>query len=195
MEPLIGDDEICHYNIDDEFKVQLFAYAASKSIAIDTAEAYSKTNKPSFGVVFIVPSFVFGPNKLSKTVEDFNSGSNAIMLKYLVGTSKDPLLTVSVHIDDVAKAHVLSLKPSVPTGRYILDSEGPGSTSWSDALPFVKKYYPSAVGTVFDENVTPAAVKIVLDNSKAEKAFGIKFKSFEEQVKDTVGYYLSLTSK
>jgi hypothetical protein len=33
------------------------------------------------------------------------------------------------------------------------------------------------------------------DFSKAEKAFGIEFKCFEEQVKDAAGYYLSLLSK
>ncbi|KAI0441395.1 hypothetical protein F4803DRAFT_523643 [Xylaria telfairii] len=190
-----SDDEICHYTVDDEFQLSLFAYAASKSIAIDTAERFLKSNSTSFETVFLVPSFIFGPNKLSKTVEEFNKGSNAILLNYILGKSKDPLLTLSVHIDDVAKAHVLALQQSVQPGRYLLDSEGPAATNWSDAIPFVKKYYPEAIPSVFAEDAKPFSIKIVLDKAKAEMAFGINFKSFEEQVKDTIGFYLSLVPK
>ncbi|TGJ83989.1 hypothetical protein E0Z10_g4776 [Xylaria hypoxylon] len=190
-----SDDEIYHYSVDDEIAFDLLAYAAGKSIALDTAEGFLKANSPSFETVFLVPSFTFGPNKLSKTVDDFNQGSNAILLGHILGKSKDPLLTLSVHIDDVAKAHVLALQQSVPPGRYILDSEGPAATNWSDALPFVKKYYPDAVPSVFAEDAEPVSVKMVLDNSKAGKALGIEFKSFEEQVKDTAGFYLSLVPK
>ncbi|KAI1423701.1 hypothetical protein F5Y12DRAFT_716093 [Xylaria sp. FL1777] len=190
-----SDDEICHYSVDDEVQFGMSAYAASKSISIDTAEEFLKSNSPSFETVFLFPSFIFGPNKLSKTVDDFNKGSNTILLNHILGKSKNPLLTVSVHIDDVAKAHVLALQQSVQPGRYILDSGGPTAVNWSDALPFVKKYYPEAIPSVFAEDAEPFSVKMVLDNAKAEKALGIKFKSFEEQVKDTAGFYLSLVSK
>ncbi|XDG09715.1 hypothetical protein ABKA04_009330 [Annulohypoxylon sp. FPYF3050] len=190
-----SDDEVCHYKVTDEFPHPLFAYAASKSIALEAAEQFIEDNKPSFEVVFLMPTFVFGPNPLSRTAEDFVKGSNDILLNHILGKSSQPLLTVSVHIDDVAKLHVLSLKASVPTGRYLLDSEGASGTDWSVALPTVKKYYPQSVGKVFAENAEVQTIKIRIDNSKAEKAFGIKWKSFEEQVKDTAGFYLSLASK
>ncbi|OTB01196.1 hypothetical protein M426DRAFT_223226 [Hypoxylon sp. CI-4A] len=190
-----SDDEVCHYKVTDQFPHRLFAYAASKSIALEAAEQFIKDNKPSFGVVFLMPTFVFGPNKLSRTVDQFSTGSNDILLSHILGKSNNPLLTVSVHIDDVAKLHVLSLKTSVPTGRYLLDSEGTNGTNWSDALPFVKKYFPESIGKVFAKEAEMHPINIRIDNSKAEEAFGIKFKSFEEQVKDTVGFYLSLVSK
>ncbi|XXH01898.1 hypothetical protein Hte_008260 [Hypoxylon texense] len=189
-----SDDEVCHYNVTDQFPHPLFAYAASKSIALETAEQFIKDHKPSFGVVFLMPTFVFGPNRLSRTVDEFNRGSNEVLLNHILGKSKSPLLTVSVHIDDVAKLHVLSLKSSVLTGRYLLDSEGTSRTNWSEALPFVKKYYPESIGKVFAEEVEVHTIKIRIDNSKAEEAFGIKFKAFEEQVKDTAGFYLGLGS-
>ncbi|KAI1498188.1 hypothetical protein F5X99DRAFT_432233 [Biscogniauxia marginata] len=91
-----------------------------ESIALETAEQFIKDNQPSFGVVFLMPSFIFGPNQMSRTVDEFNKGLNDVLLNHILGKSKNPLLTVSVHIDDVAKLHVLFLESSVPTGRYLL---------------------------------------------------------------------------
>ncbi|KAI6081881.1 putative 3-beta hydroxysteroid dehydrogenase/isomerase [Hypoxylon rubiginosum] len=189
-----SDDEICHYKMTDQFPNRVFAYLASKSIALDAGEQFIKDNKPPFGVVFLMPTFVFGPNKLSRTVEELTKGSNHYLLDLILGKLKDPSLTVSVHIDDVAKLHVLSLDSSIPPGRYLLDSEGASGTNWSEALPFVRKYFQESIGKVFVEEVEAHPVDIRIDNSKAEETFGIKFKSFEEQVKDTVGFYLSLIS-
>lgn len=186
---IAGDDETCHYDIDMEFAHHLFAYAASKSISLDYAENYIKTQNPGYEVVFLMPSFVFGPNKIARDPETFNKGSNAILLNHILGKSKQPILTISVHIDDVAKIHVDSLKPSIPAGRYLLDRSG---TDWSEAIPVIKKNFPEAVGKVFPEEVALQTIPIKLDATKAEKAFGIEFKSFEEQVKDTAAYYLSL---
>ncbi|KAI0006840.1 putative 3-beta hydroxysteroid dehydrogenase/isomerase [Xylariaceae sp. FL0662B] len=192
--PTWSDDETCHYKTTDQFPHRLFAYGASKSIALETAEQFIKDNQPSFGVLFLMPTFVFWPNKLSRTVEEFNKGSNDILLNHILGKSKNPLLTVSVHIDDVAKLHVLSLKSSIPIGRYLLDSEGASGTNWSEALPFVKKYFLESIGKVFVGEAEVHPIKIRINNSKAEQAFGIKFKNFEEQVNDTAGFYLGLVS-
>ncbi|EMR67854.1 putative nad dependent epimerase dehydratase protein [Eutypa lata UCREL1] len=187
-----SDDETFHYDMDMPFAHQLFAYAASKSMALDAAENYIKTQSPGYDVVFLMPSFVFGPSKIAQDPEEFNKGSNAILVNHLLGKSSEPLLTVSVHIDDVAKIHVESLKPSVPAGRYLLDRSG---TDWSVALPVVKKNFPETIGKVFPEEVAVQTIPIKLDSTKAEKAFGIEFKSFEEQVKDTAAYYTSILPK
>lgn len=189
---VLGDDETFHYDMDMPFAHQLFAYAASKSMALDAAENYIKTQSPGYDVVFLMPSFVFGPSKIAQDPEEFNKGSNTILMNHLLGKSSEPLLTVSVHIDDVAKIHVESLKPSVPAGRYLLDRSG---TDWSVALPVVKKNFPETIGKVFPEEVAVQTIPIKLDSTKAEKAFGIEFKSFEEQVKDTAAYYTSILPK
>lgn len=97
-----------------------------------------------------------------------------------------------MHIDDVAKAHVEALKPTVPAGRYILNS---ADTDWSGAREVLQKHFPASIGKIFPEHVDVETVKANLDGSKAESAFGFRFKSFAEQVKDTVECYLSLISK
>lgn len=169
----------------------MFAYAASKSLSLDAVDSFVKTQSPPFDVVVLVPSFVFGPGNLDQSADEFARGSNALLLGHLLGKPVGPLPTISVHIDDVAKSHVEALKLSVPAGKYLLDSE---ETDWSVARAVVKKHFPEQVGKLFPEEAETQTIKLHLDGSKAEKAFGLRFKSFEEQVKDTVGYYLGLLS-
>lgn len=188
----IGDDDFVHYTGKEQFPHHLFAYAASKSLALDAVDNFVKTQSPPFDVVVLVPSFVFGAGKLDQYADEFVRGSNAILLGHLLGKPTGPLLTISVHIDDVAKSHVAALKPNVPAGKYLLDSE---ETDWSVARAVVKEHFPDQVGKLFPEEVETKTIKLHLDGSKAEKAFGFRFKSFEEQVKDTVGHYLGLLAK
>jgi hypothetical protein len=51
------------------------------------------------------------------------------------------------------------------------------------------------VGPLFAEGVPVSPFFTKLDKSKTEEAFGIEFKSFEEQVKDTAGFYISLLAR
>lgn len=169
----------------------MFAYAASKSLALDATDNFVKTEAPPFDVVIVVPSFVFGPGKLKESAEEFARGSNAILLGHLLGKPTGPLLTISVHIDDVSRAHVAALKPSVAPGKYLLNSE---KTDWAIPREVVKRDFPESLGKVFPEEVPTQTIPLHLEGSKAEKAFGFRFKNFETQVKDTVKYYLGLIS-
>jgi len=187
-----GDDETCHYDMKDQFGHPMLAYAASKSMALDATKDFMKAQQPSFDLVELMPAFVFGPNPLARTPEEFIHGSNSVLLNHLLGNEGTGLMSASVHIDDVAKCHVQSLDRSISAGRYLLASD---TTNWEEVIPVVKKYFPQAVGTTFVDDAEVKELKIVCDNEKAEKTFGLKFKSFEEQVKSAVGYYLGLVSK
>ncbi|KUI59270.1 hypothetical protein VP1G_06519 [Cytospora mali] len=193
-EVIHSDDDFIHYKGKEQFHAahHLFAYAASKSLALDAAENFVKAHSPPFDVVALLPTFVFGPSKLVQSADELVRGSNAILLGHLLGKPTGPLLTMSVHIDDVAKSHVKALKPSVPAGKYLLNCE---ETDWSVPCTVVKEQFPEQFGSVFPEDVETKTIKLHVDGSKAEKAFGVRFKSFEEQVKETVEYFLSLLSK
>ncbi|TVY33071.1 putative uncharacterized oxidoreductase [Lachnellula subtilissima] len=195
-EVLRSDDEICHYDMkirfDNPQAAPILAYAASKSMALDAAEKFMETQRPVFDLVVLMPAYVFGPNRLSRTPEDFAYGSNSFLLDHLLGRPGAPLMTSSVHIDDVAKTHVLSLKSFIPAGRYLLASGETAGTDWSEAFQVIKKHFPEAVGATFVKDPEVRTIRVISDTLKAEQAFGIKFKSFKEQVKDAVGYYLSL---
>jgi nucleoside-diphosphate-sugar epimerase len=93
-------------------------------MALHAAENFMKTQNPGFDLVLPMPSYVFGPNQLSRTPEEFAYGSNSILLGHLLGKPGIPLITASVHIDDITKTHVLSLNSGIPAGRYLLASGG-----------------------------------------------------------------------
>ncbi|TAQ88824.1 hypothetical protein B7494_g2841 [Chlorociboria aeruginascens] len=62
--------------------------------------------------------------------------------------------------------------------------EKAGKTDSSKALPVVKEYFPESIVTELPDKVEVQTTAVGLDASKAEETFGIKFKSFEEQVKE-----------
>lgn len=86
----------------------------------------------------------------------------------------------------------MALRPSVAAGKYLLDSD---KTDWAVAPKVVKEHFPEQIGKLFPERVDAQTIELHLDGSKAEIAFGFRFKSFEKQVEDTVKYYLDLLSK
>lgn len=138
-----------------------------------------------------MPPFVFGPSQLPETVENFARGSNGLLLGHLLGEDSGfPLATISVHIDDVSRAHVAALSEGVAPGRYLLDCK---ETDWAVPRKVVERDFPEQLGGLFfPKEAEVKTIKLLLDESKAEKAFGLKFKSFETQVKDTAQYYLGL---
>ncbi|KAI1825370.1 hypothetical protein F4861DRAFT_501804 [Xylaria intraflava] len=169
---------------------KLGAYAAGKAESLRLSRTFVE-NHPNlhFDIVSLMPSNVFGPNRMCKSREEFNRGSNAILLNHLLGVSKERLFSGSVHIDDVARCHVEALLPCIPPGRYILNS---GYTHWPNAIGFVEKYHPDMVGPVFAKDPPTEITHCVIKKPKTRRAFALGFKQFEEQVKDTVDFYLSL---
>lgn len=187
---VVGDDEICHYDTKAQFPHPVLAYSASKSMALDIAEQYMRTNEPAFDIVFVMPSYIIGANGFAKTRKDFISGTNALLMKLLLGDKyPEPMLGSTASIDDVAKVHVLALKSSVPAGRYLVATDG---FEWMDANDIVKKSFPEEIGKSLSANGEAATVAINVDTQKTEKAFGLKLRGFEEQVKLAVKNYLAL---
>jgi hypothetical protein len=61
-----------------------------------------------------LPTVIIGKNELAKTPESVNSGSNADALASILGQkSPEPVLSISVHIDDVTRIHVQALDPAI----------------------------------------------------------------------------------
>ncbi|KAI9776644.1 MAG: hypothetical protein M1839_009450 [Geoglossum umbratile] len=173
------------------------AYGASKILAQRATDRWYANKAPGFSIVRILPSFVVGRNELVTSKSDFISGSNAVVFGPLVGDKVDqPTPGISVHLEDVANAHVQALDPRVANGEnFILSSDGPAGIVFDDIIKISERLFPDAVKSgVLPLGGTRPTIRMNLDTRKTEETFGWKHKSFEEQVAEMVGHWVELNA-
>ncbi|PHH91803.1 hypothetical protein CDD83_10226 [Cordyceps sp. RAO-2017] len=142
-------------------------YCASKALGFEAVKRLGVEQEPSFDIVHIMPSWVLGQ---------------------LEGTT--------VHLDDMAKMHVLALDSKVQDDQEFM-AASPESTDWAGASDIARKRYlkECARGIFgFDSIPRPLTRKLRIDSRKAEKTFGFTFKPFEEQVVSVVDHFLELVA-
>lgn len=136
---------------------------------------------------------VIGRNELDTNKEEIASGTNGNVMGPLLGTNFPmPLLGVSVHVNDVAKAHIDALNPRIPGNRdFICSSGGLDGTVWNSVKDIAKRKFGKAVaeGHLTLDGSVPTRV-IHLDASETEEIFGWKFLDLEAQVESVVEHYL-----
>jgi nucleoside-diphosphate-sugar epimerase len=99
------------------------AYAAGKILAYNRTMGFIKKEQPEFSIINVLPAFVISKNELATTPESVNSGSNADALAAILGQkSLEPVLSISVHIDDVARIHVQTLDPTIEENHNLAAS-------------------------------------------------------------------------
>ncbi|GKT56075.1 3-beta hydroxysteroid dehydrogenase [Colletotrichum tofieldiae] len=178
-----------------QFQSPLQAYGAAKALALQATENFIKDEKPSFDVINIMPSMVIGKNELNAKKEEVAGGTNSNVMGPLLGASSPvPVLGVSVHVDDVAKAHIDALSPAIPGNRnFICSSGGLKGIRWESVKDIAKSHFSEAVSDgLLPLDGTISTRPIRLDASDTEQTFGWKFLGFEEQVKSVVEHYLEL---
>lgn len=184
-------------NLDGPFANAMDAYAVSKAEAFAATERFVEEQKPSFEVINILPSMVTGKNELNRNPEDVRKGTNGITLGILLNNkSETPTLGASVHVNDVARAHIDALNPAIQGNHnYLCSSGGVEGTMWDDAKDIVRQHLPKAVADgIFPLGGSQPSRPIRLDSSETEEAFGWKFASFGEQVKSVAEHYLELSA-
>jgi len=185
--------------VEGPYSSEIEAYGASKIAAFNEAEAWVAQKKPAFDLVHIHPSFVEGRDDLVTTAEAAVSGTNAIILAYILGKKDNAFQGASVHNEDVARTHVDALNTERIPGNtsYISHSNNPAGalngTNWEDATEIVARLFPEAVKKgIIPNDGTGKSLPYRMDASKTETTFGFTHLSFEEQVKSVVGHYLEL---
>ncbi|KAK0255810.1 hypothetical protein LTR02_017719 [Friedmanniomyces endolithicus] len=188
------------HDVPGPYPAVIVAYVQSKIAALKEGEAWVEKHKPQFDVIHIHPSYVGGRNDLAQTVEELCTGTNPIFLESVLGKDSDeypgPRVANYIDVDDVAKAHVLSLSEKVAGGQsFLLTNEG-GDMKWNDAQAIAKKHFPDAVksGLLPNDFAEQQFMVLHCDISKTEETFG-KIKSYEETIKALVGQYLELKEK
>ena len=111
--------------------------------------------------------------------------------------TESPSLGTTVHVNDVAKVHILALNPEVQGNQdFAANSGGLKGTVWSDAIEIVRRRFPEAVKDGrLPANGKALTKKTTFDPSKSEKVLGIKFLDYEEQVVSVTEHYLELLTK
>ena len=171
------------------------AYAASKKLTYNATRFFIAQQNPHFDIINIMPSFTIGPIGLATTKEDVVDGSNRRMFMPLFG-EKSPvdLPAAFCHTSDVAHVHIAVLSDKL-TGHqnFGVSNRLTEQSKVDDAIDLVKKHFPKQVENgMFPLGGTTPSIPTPFDTTKTEDFFEIKFKSFEEMVKDTVGQYLEL---
>jgi nucleoside-diphosphate-sugar epimerase len=168
------------------------AYFASKTLSRIATKEFMEKEKPSFEFVNILPTMVFGPDELATNVQELMTSSRGMVLGALMDVKMPKMIGATVHVDDVARAHIDGLNLSVPGNRdYILSSDVPEGICWEDAEKAVKRNFPEAVEKgILKLEGSMALRPWRLDTRETEEAFGWKPISFEETAKQLVEQYL-----
>ncbi|KOS20577.1 putative uncharacterized oxidoreductase [Escovopsis weberi] len=171
------------------------AYYESKVVAFHAVEKFIADVKPSFKIVNLLPGFVLGPNRMATRPEDDTLVANRIIMAPLLGHALPyPLPPWSAHVDDIARLHVEALALEGGHDDFVTIARAEGQP-WAEAADIVRRRFPKEVEAgIFHPDVMDKAMstKHKASAAKAEKVFGIKWKSFEEQVVDLIEHYLEL---
>ncbi|KAK4929018.1 hypothetical protein LTR49_004215 [Elasticomyces elasticus] len=183
-------------NIAGPYGSSIEAYFASKTLSRIATRKFMEEEKPEFELVNLLPTVVFGPDELAKDAPGLVTSGNYLALGPFLDVNVPQMMGATVHVDDVARAHIDALKPSVQGNKdYILSSDAPDGFDWEGAQNYVGKSFPEAVekGTLkLGASLSARAWR--LDIRETEKGFGWKLVSFEETLKELVGQYLKLVA-
>ena len=157
-------------------------------------------NNIHFDLVRVLPGYIQGANELYQKAEEMEveatAGSNEGTMRTARGiTAGKPRITTQVFLDDVAKAHVLALKPEVAKNGDNLLVVGTGGKSipWSEFVPVIEKLFPDAVEKgILNPKAEDENMMRDFDVTSSEKALGFTFGGTEEIAKSVVGQYLRL---
>ncbi len=164
------DDEVPTLTAETEVPTQLptsddapgfHRYINSKIAATNLVREYGahRLAMTHFSIVNIMPGWILGPEELAQSKQEAFKGSNLILgwlffelnLAPFLGLSPDedaPLLSETVHLDDVVESHINALDTDKISGKYrnfLLCSDTPNGPKFMDAVDIVRKELPQEV--------------------------------------------------
>ncbi|KAK4153253.1 putative NADPH-dependent methylglyoxal reductase GRP2 [Chaetomidium leptoderma] len=175
------------------YKSEFAAYAASKVAALQQTEDWLALQRPAFDVVHLHPGFVLGRNEMATTPAQAMQGTNSVVLALLLGGRFGPYAGATVHVEDVARAHVAALAPRVFGGEsYILSAPA----RWDDAIGVAKRAFRDAFKKkILVNSGSVETTPLPMDTTITEMAFRFEFASYETQVESVVEQFLELRSR
>lgn len=164
-------------------------YRYSKVRAERAVWDFVKQEKPSFCVTAIHPGTVIGPSIASFPSADAINLTNRLLLDVLQNTSGYPAGgTTLVHVNDVARAHVLALEMDrnlIDGKRYVCNDR---SVTFADICKVVEEELPHVEAPRhLDPSLPSLRLEVPeLSNAAIRRDFGITFSDWRATVVDTV---------
>ncbi|RLV91924.1 putative NADPH-dependent methylglyoxal reductase GRP2 [Spathaspora sp. JA1] len=173
----------------------VLAYLGSKPLAERLAWDFVKTEKPTFELVTVLPSYTFGPQIDDSLISPYLNQSTQVLESMLYSNPDSKLhhhIGSFIDVRDAARAHLVALtSKEAPNHRLILSSSRFTAQSVYDIL---SKQYPQ-LNTFKGEpgsDVAEIATLQKLDYSKTKKILGFEYIPLKKSVVDTVDQILSV---
>lgn len=178
--------------IPEPFSDVFQAYVLGKITELNSTDLFVEKNKPHFSLAHVVPGYVYGRDELVLDAGTALSkpSSCGILLRSVSGIdSPGPLHGGYVHIDDLAQVFIkaLELQPTPETPRSFGACT---NIDYSVTWDIVEKEFPQAVAEGVFKRANMLTLPISYDSSETEKVLGIKFRPYEDAIKDVVQLYL-----
>jgi nucleoside-diphosphate-sugar epimerase len=176
------------------------AYKMSKILAITAARDFVRSQQRKqgceFNVVYICPGYVQGAHELCENVEEFFTTTSAATLNVALGKNLGmPNVMSQIWVDDVARAHVVSLSSAEVRDGDVLVLVGNGGTGWKwdEVGRLIGEVFPKEVEAVILKPVKDQqSMALNFDATGTEKQLGWQFKGPDVWAREVVEQYLRL---
>jgi len=171
-------------------------YLTSKTLAEQAAWDFIKTEKPGFTIATLTPPMVYGPLASEfSSMEKLNTSSSDIY-RLFNGTTKevpDTEFPAFTDVRDLAQAHLLAYnKEEAANQRYIISNS---KYVYQEILDVIREKFPELRATTLEGEPGNIPDLMILDTSKSVKQLGLKYRTLEETIVDTVNSLLALKKK
>jgi len=175
-------------------------YRASKTFAERAAWDFVKNEKPNFDIATLNPPLVLGPIAHYLNSLDSLNTSNQRIRNFVTGQCKNEIpdtgTFIWVDVRDIADGHVNAMEiPEAGGKRFFITA---GYFSNKEVCEIIRKNFPEYADQLPGKDIKggdyPEAGVYKYDNSRTKEVLGIKFRSLEESIVDTVKSFKSVTS-
>ncbi|KAI8293105.1 Ketoreductase azaE [Colletotrichum sp. SAR 10_98] len=168
-----------------------FGYSASKTFAEKAAWSFVENESPGFTLSTINPPLVFGPAVQELASLDALNTSNQFIRSFILGAAKKEISPTTnpifADVHDVAFAHVMAMeKEEAGNQRFFITG---GYCSNRQIIDIIRKNFPeykSALPSKCTKGGELPNKVYKVNNQRSIDVLGIKYRSFEECVVDTV---------
>lgn len=167
-------------------------YRASKTFAERAAWDFVEKEKPNFSIATMCPPLVLGPIVHYLNSLDGLNTSNQRIRDIMLGKAKDEIPPTGtflwVDVRDLAQCHVAAIeKEDAANKRFFITA---GYFSNKEIAQIVEKHYPQYKDSLPTSSTPggdyPSEGVYKFDNKRTIDVLGIKYRSLDESIKDTV---------